>query len=120
DRPPALGLCVGRRLERGLEPVSGRGGEGLEGHGEFTVPAPADTRTGLAPVARVRCVTMHRGAVVAVFVLGIVLSPAVAFAQASDTVTPVDQVVLRGEDRKSTRLNSSHDQISYAVFCLKK
>src|SRR2546421_4761039 len=26
----------------------------------------------------------------------------------------------RGADRKSTRLNSSHDQISYAVFCLKK
>src|SRR5206468_5940142 len=26
---------------------------------------------------------------------------------------------VRG-DRKSTRLNSSHDQISYAVFCLKK
>src|SRR5206468_10661294 len=26
----------------------------------------------------------------------------------------------RAEDRKSTRLNSSHDQISYAVFCLKK
>src|SRR5216683_4125665 len=26
---------------------------------------------------------------------------------------------IRG-DRKSTRLNSSHDQISYAVFCLKK
>src|SRR2546421_8589224 len=29
--------------------------------------------------------------------------------------------VARDEaDRKSTRLNSSHDQISYAVFCLKK
>src|SRR2546428_10274640 len=26
----------------------------------------------------------------------------------------------RPVDRKSTRLNSSHDQISYAVFCLKK
>src|SRR6266487_6269282 len=26
----------------------------------------------------------------------------------------------RGEDRKSTRLNSSHPSISYAVFCLKK
>src|SRR2546427_2046851 len=26
----------------------------------------------------------------------------------------------RIEDRKSTRLNSSHSQISYAVFCLKK
>src|SRR2546427_8683024 len=29
------------------------------------------------------------------------------------------QLVLDG-DRKSTRLNSSHSQISYAVFCLKK
>src|SRR2546421_2469493 len=29
-------------------------------------------------------------------------------------------VVLKKADRKSTRLNSSHDQISYAVFCLKK
>src|SRR3712207_7065896 len=27
---------------------------------------------------------------------------------------------LRGLDRKSTRLNSSHANISYAVFCLKK
>src|SRR5689334_23885639 len=26
----------------------------------------------------------------------------------------------RGQDRKSTRLNSSHSSISYAVFCLKK
>src|SRR5690554_7709932 len=26
----------------------------------------------------------------------------------------------RGQDRKSTRLNSSHVRISYAVFCLKK
>src|SRR2546430_10545100 len=28
--------------------------------------------------------------------------------------------IARAEDRKSTRLNSSHSQISYAVFCLKK
>src|SRR5207302_7475663 len=28
--------------------------------------------------------------------------------------------LLRREDRKSTRLNSSHVKISYAVFCLKK
>src|SRR3712207_6991913 len=27
---------------------------------------------------------------------------------------------MRGRDRKSTRLNSSHANISYAVFCLKK
>src|SRR2546430_13727147 len=31
----------------------------------------------------------------------------------------VDESTLIG-DRKSTRLNSSHSQISYAVFCLKK
>src|SRR2546430_11545240 len=33
----------------------------------------------------------------------------------SDALVAVDH-----EDRKSTRLNSSHSQISYAVFCLKK
>src|SRR5690349_23677879 len=30
------------------------------------------------------------------------------------------QIALAGPDRKSTRLNSSHVEISYAVFCLKK
>src|SRR5690606_28074902 len=29
-------------------------------------------------------------------------------------------IMMRGKDRKSTRLNSSHVKISYAVFCLKK
>src|SRR5437868_9973769 len=32
----------------------------------------------------------------------------------------VDDPYLFGRDRKSTRLNSSHVSISYAVFCLKK
>src|SRR3712207_7734449 len=32
---------------------------------------------------------------------------------------PLD-IEADGEDRKSTRLNSSHANISYAVFCLKK
>src|SRR2546430_2810061 len=31
-----------------------------------------------------------------------------------------NQVGMDSIDRKSTRLNSSHSQISYAVFCLKK
>src|SRR2546427_6904794 len=38
--------------------------------------------------------------------------------------TPLGRVIAlepaTGQDRKSTRLNSSHSQISYAVFCLKK
>src|SRR3712207_8815552 len=32
----------------------------------------------------------------------------------------IADLVVRPEDRKSTRLNSSHANISYAVFCLKK
>src|SRR2546430_3199106 len=34
--------------------------------------------------------------------------------------TAVIEAEVREGDRKSTRLNSSHSQISYAVFCLKK
>src|SRR5437867_6985535 len=37
-----------------------------------------------------------------------------------DRIDVLLQARLRGEDRKSTRLNSSHRTISYAVFCLKK
>src|SRR2546421_5054082 len=47
---------------------------------------------------------------------------AVPFPDRRLTRSAYEQVFLklvRG-DRKSTRLNSSHDQISYAVFCLKK
>src|SRR2546430_7726070 len=56
----------------------------------------------------------------------------VKFPSGRDTVTaylayperkdPAPAVVVIHEilDRKSTRLNSSHSQISYAVFCLKK
>src|SRR5207247_8334882 len=36
------------------------------------------------------------------------------------TVSPVPIDGLATQDRKSTRLNSSHEWISYAVFCLKK
>src|SRR5438309_6401124 len=35
-------------------------------------------------------------------------------------IPPGDSEGDRGRDRKSTRLNSSHSSISYAVFCLKK
>src|SRR2546427_8706317 len=33
---------------------------------------------------------------------------------------PATELLTPKQDRKSTRLNSSHSQISYAVFCLKK
>src|SRR2546430_6879409 len=40
-----------------------------------------------------------------------------SFAHGAD---PTRSRTRRNPDRKSTRLNSSHSQISYAVFCLKK
>src|SRR5438270_9174043 len=43
----------------------------------------------------------------------------VPHVQAS-TYVDLDGLVELRIDRKSTRLNSSHSQISYAVFCLKK
>src|SRR5690606_40949741 len=36
------------------------------------------------------------------------------------SMSGIDLLSRLGEDRKSTRLNSSHVKISYAVFCLKK
>src|SRR2546421_3045653 len=50
------------------------------------------------------------------------------FWLAHDQCKPASKVIFQKADvtaheladRKSTRLNSSHDQISYAVFCLKK
>src|SRR5690625_7076971 len=42
-------------------------------------------------------------------------------ATMTDTGQPLQRSLSRsGQDRKSTRLNSSHVAISYAVFCLKK
>src|SRR2546427_7769123 len=43
----------------------------------------------------------------------------VALGPRADRVAPVAAREAAG-DRKSIRLNSSHSQISYAVFCLKK
>src|SRR5690348_18020972 len=39
---------------------------------------------------------------------------------AAGTQTPIEEIRGFRLDRKSTRLNSSHPSISYAVFCLKK
>src|SRR5206468_10173990 len=69
-------------------------------------------RLGLEPVATGRVVVPGRD------------DPSDAADAAVVEVHEVDERFLEVKDdradRKSTRLNSSHDQISYAVFCLKK
>src|SRR3989449_6967275 len=60
----------------------------------------------------------HRGALIRPDHGGIDVAVAIHLraAQKAD----LDPAVLQEQDRKSTRLNSSHGYISYAVFCLKK
>src|SRR3712207_7607033 len=72
-----------------------------EGDGGAAEPA-----TGHAGTDRARA---HRG-----------LDRDVQFLAADLVVVAQRDVGGRHEDRKSTRLNSSHANISYAVFCLKK
>src|SRR2546430_10931173 len=57
--------------------------------------------------------------------IGMTVGPQIATPEPAPVVTmAMGTEVHRGVnltgDRKSTRLNSSHSQISYAVFCLKK
>src|SRR5438270_6624172 len=42
------------------------------------------------------------------------------YTLARDSDVDLRSTINAARDRKSTRLNSSHSQISYAVFCLKK
>src|SRR2546427_3670726 len=64
----------------------------------------------------IRCLNRMHEVVPSARVSGTVL------VEGADLYAPgVDPVEVRRKiDRKSTRLNSSHSQISYAVFCLKK
>src|SRR2546428_8207814 len=50
----------------------------------------------------------------------IIAAAAISIALVVATTALRHPVFFLAGDRKSTRLNSSHDQISYAVFCLKK
>src|SRR2546427_4947319 len=49
-------------------------------------------------------------------------APGISFVDVAvrDRIQRIAEIAIRQGDRKSTRLNSSHSQISYAVFCLKK
>src|SRR2546430_10509081 len=51
---------------------------------------------------------------------GLMAVALVIFARWSPLRCVIAALLFGAADRKSTRLNSSHSQISYAVFCLKK
>src|SRR3712207_4786629 len=69
-----------------------------------------DRQTGKTAIALDTIINQKGGDVICIYV---------AIGQKRSTVAQVVKT-LQDQDRKSTRLNSSHANISYAVFCLKK
>src|SRR5438132_8003954 len=123
-RPSGWGCCEPRPMSRGylLVRVDGKPyglplGRVLEvgDLGEvFDVPRA---------LAAVRGVTPLRGRLVPLIHLGALLGERTPPADRGRTAVLVELGAgggVRQVDRKSTRLNSSHTVISYAVFCLKK
>src|SRR5689334_23827859 len=53
-------------------------------------------------------------------ILGMLEKRPLSAAYLAKALPLADKTIRALEDRKSTRLNSSHSSISYAVFCLKK
>src|SRR2546422_7167208 len=68
-----------------------------------------------------RALEQRPGAAVVVAIEQQQAPPLLGLGAASEIARlPVEELRPRVQDRKSTRLNSSHGYISYAVFCLKK
>src|SRR6266496_5617728 len=92
--PSALEMFA-QRHTRVMQLRLGRSGHDPEHVGDFLVPVPFDV---------VQNEYLAR-----------------SIGQPPDRLLEVErELQRRGPDRKSTRLNSSHVEISYAVFCLKK
>src|SRR3712207_7111763 len=96
-RPPRSTLCPCTTLFRSADGTAARGAEAR---------APEERRAARAP-RRLRHARRAPGR-------------AEQHVQLVDAGLEADQLGAALEDRKSTRLNSSHANISYAVFCLKK
>src|SRR5690242_4136945 len=116
-RPPRPARALERRHE-----------EGFVRHGELVILRRAvrgDRVEDIARLAGVERLVVGRGIPAHDRQVHSCLEEAYAELQGFETVLRLEHHVLvgilnRSIDRKSTRLNSSHMSISYAVFCLKK
>src|SRR5258707_4097426 len=94
-RPPRSTLFPYTTLFRSYDPA-----ELLTTECEILIPAATENVITSRNVDRVKCRILAEGA--------------------NGPTTSAADDVAAGKDRKSTRLNSSHANISYAVFCLTK
>src|SRR5690625_2962636 len=101
----AAGVAVGFALVLGLSTV--------------LIPNPVFTRD-IATVAWNYPVWLVTSVLVGLLAATYVRQDGAASAPGNAPVDPSERSSSRMGDRKSTRLNSSHVAISYAVFCLKK
>src|SRR5256886_12299669 len=113
-----LTLTRGVKITSGMDPRLNQSGPTLIVLAEHKVPVYAKTGLTLItskirrPPPEVLDAQIHHANL-----LNSILAKIEANNAGSDDALMLD---TRGLDRKSTRLNSSHSQISYAVFCLKK
>src|SRR5690606_41575720 len=115
-----VSVCVGRFALPVLAAVAGFAAAVLVG-GWLVQQAFASG----PPEVVIACLTVV-DPIVAVLLGAVLLGEGVAtpaetwFLLAGAAITATAGVIALARDRKSTRLNSSHVKISYAVFCLKK
>src|SRR3712207_8051115 len=86
-------------------------------------PTPVRSAFAVSTRGRARQVALGAGVVALVSAVGcgvLLAMPSTEVETRTLEVTQDGTYSYSGTDRKSTRLNSSHANISYAVFCLKK
>src|SRR5688572_31627411 len=94
----------------------------------FVIGRPSSTRAlehALLKDKRIFLAAQHDAAVddpqpADIYTMGCVANIVQSLKLPDGNIKVLVEGVERARDRKSTRLNSSHSQISYAVFCLKK
>src|SRR5205085_7351675 len=114
-----LDAVVGRAAGRGLLPLQGDGGRRPFARRDAFEVVRGDGRGRVQEVLALRdAALLVDGHILASAQGRLVAAARRGLDRAGGDADGLGLVVA--EDRKSTRLNSSHSQISYAVFCLKK